>query len=90
MSDLFEILHEDDDLLVINKADADPAKAERSARDYRNALHILAPAHPDWTPPVLTASGLTGQGLDVLWTQIQRHREIMTANGNLGTKIMSP
>ncbi|MCK5910693.1 MAG: methylmalonyl Co-A mutase-associated GTPase MeaB [Caulobacter sp.] len=69
------------DLLVINKADADPAKAERSARDYRNALHILTPAHPDWTPPVLTASGLTGQGLDVLWTQIQRHREIMTANG---------
>jgi LAO/AO transport system kinase len=69
------------DLLVINKADADPAKAERSARDYRNALHILTPAHPDWTPPVLTASGLTGQGLDVLWSQIVRHREVMGANG---------
>jgi LAO/AO transport system kinase len=69
------------DLLVINKADADPAKAERSARDYRNALHILTPASPDWTPPVLTASGLTGAGLEVLWDQIQRHREVMTANG---------
>ncbi len=69
------------DLLVINKADADPTKAERSARDYRNALHILTPAHRDWTPPVLTASGLTGAGLDVLWTQIQRHREVMSANG---------
>jgi LAO/AO transport system kinase len=69
------------DLLVINKADADPAKAERSARDYRNALHILTPASVDWTPPVLTASGLTGAGLDVLWTQIRRHREIMTSNG---------
>lgn len=69
------------DLLIINKADADPQKAERSARDYRNALHILSPAHSDWSPPVLTASGLTGQGLDVLWTQIHRHREIMTANG---------
>ncbi len=69
------------DLLVINKADADPARAERSARDYRNALHILTPAHPDWTPPVLTASGLTGQGLDALWGQIQRHRDVMTANG---------
>ncbi|PVM73319.1 methylmalonyl Co-A mutase-associated GTPase MeaB [Caulobacter radicis] len=69
------------DLLVINKADADPAKAERSARDYRNALHILTPAHPDWTPPVLTASGLTGAGLDTLWGQVQRHREVMTANG---------
>ncbi|MDG2529216.1 methylmalonyl Co-A mutase-associated GTPase MeaB [Caulobacter endophyticus] len=69
------------DLLVINKADADPTKAERSARDYRNALHILTPAHRDWTPPVLTASGLTGAGLDVLWGQVQRHREVMTANG---------
>lgn len=69
------------DLLVVNKADADPARAERSARDYRNALHILTPAHPDWTPPVLTASGLTGAGLDVLWTQVERHREIMSANG---------
>jgi LAO/AO transport system kinase len=69
------------DLLVINKADADPMKAERSARDYRNALHILTPAHPDWTPPVLTASGLTGAGLDLLWSQIERHREIMAANG---------
>ena len=69
------------DLLVINKADADPARAERSARDYRNALHILTPVHPDWTPPVLTASGLTGQGLDALWSQIQRHRDVMTANG---------
>ncbi|KSB87942.1 arginine transporter [Caulobacter vibrioides] len=69
------------DLLVINKADADPKKAERSARDYRNALHILTPAHPDWTPPVLTASGLTGAGLDILWSQVERHREVMAANG---------
>lgn len=69
------------DLLAINKADADPTKAERSARDYRNALHILTPAHPDWTPPVATVSGLTGLGLDGLWRQVQRHREVMTANG---------
>lgn len=69
------------DLILINKADTDPARAERSAREYRNALHILTPAHPDWTPPVLTASGLTNQGLDTLWSQIRRHREVMTANG---------
>ena len=69
------------DLILINKADTDPARAERSAREYRNALHILTPAHPDWTPPVLTASGLNNAGLDVLWAQVERHREIMTANG---------
>ncbi len=70
------------DMIVINKADSDPARAERSAREYRAALHILTPASPDWTPPVLTASGLNNEGLDRLWTQIERHREIMTANGD--------
>ena len=69
------------DLIVINKADADPARAERSAREYRTALHILTPASPDWTPPVITASGLNNAGLDHLWQQVERHREIMTANG---------
>lgn len=69
------------DLIVINKADSDPAKAQRSARDYRAALHIIAPAHPDWTPPVLTASGLKNEGLDKLWQTVERHREIMSANG---------
>ncbi|HEX6865890.1 MAG TPA: methylmalonyl Co-A mutase-associated GTPase MeaB, partial [Caulobacteraceae bacterium] len=69
------------DAIVINKADADPKKAERSARDYRAALHILTPASPDWTPPVLTASGLKNEGLDTLWATIERHREIMQANG---------
>jgi len=69
------------DLIVINKADADPERAERSAREYRAALHILTPASPDWTPPVITASGLRNEGLDRLWAQIERHREIMAANG---------
>jgi LAO/AO transport system kinase len=69
------------DLILINKADADPPRAERSAREYRTALHILTPASPDWTPPVLTASGLNNSGLDVLWQQVERHRDIMTANG---------
>ena len=69
------------DMIVINKADADPAAAERSARDYRAALHILQPASPNWSPPVLTASGLTGGGLDALWAQVERHREVMGASG---------
>jgi len=69
------------DLIVINKADADPELAERSAAQYRAALHILTPASPDWTPPVITASGLKGEGLDRLWGQVERHRQVMTANG---------
>jgi LAO/AO transport system kinase len=69
------------DMIVINKADIDLKLAERSARDYRAALHILTPAWPDWTPPVLTASGLKNEGVELLWQQVERHREVMTANG---------
>ena len=69
------------DMIVINKADIDPKLAERSARDYRAALHILSPASPDWTPPVLTISGLKDEGIETLWSQVRRHREVMTANG---------
>ena len=69
------------DMIVINKADIDPKLAERSARDYRAALHILTQAHPDWTPPVITTSGLRNEGVDALWTQVERHRQVMSANG---------
>jgi LAO/AO transport system kinase len=69
------------DMIVINKADSDPERARRSARDYKAALHILQPASPNWSPPVLTASGLTGAGLEDLWAQVERHREVMSATG---------
>jgi LAO/AO transport system kinase len=69
------------DMIVVNKADIDPKLAERSARDYRAALHLLEPASPDWTPPVLTVSGLRDEGVDRLWAQVERHREVLGANG---------
>ena len=69
------------DMIVINKADLEPKLAERSAREYRAALHILEPAHPDWTPPVITVSGLKSEGMEKLWGQVERHREVMQANG---------
>ena len=74
------------DLIIINKADSDPKLAERSAQHYRSALHILAPVAPDWTAPVLTASGLKNEGLDKLWGTVERHREVMTANGWRATR----
>lgn len=70
------------DMIVINKADMDPKLAERSVRDYRAALHMLEPASSDWTPPVIAVSGLRDEGVDALWTQVQRHRHIMQSNGD--------
>ncbi|MEZ5245596.1 MAG: methylmalonyl Co-A mutase-associated GTPase MeaB [Acidimicrobiales bacterium] len=70
------------DLLAVNKADGDNAqRAALAAGDYRRALHLLQPASENWTPPVLTCSGLTGEGLDEIWEQIELHRRKLEASG---------
>jgi LAO/AO transport system kinase len=74
------------DLIAVNKADDAGAKAKAAAAEYKAALHILAPASPTWTPPVLTVSGLTGQGLDELWTKVLDHRNRLEATGELAAK----
>jgi LAO/AO transport system kinase len=74
------------DLIAVNKADDAGAKAKAAAAEYKAALHILAPASPTWTPPVLTISGLTGQGLDELWIKVLEHRKRLEATGELSAK----
>jgi LAO/AO transport system kinase len=72
------------DLLAVNKADGDNVhRAELAAADYRRALHVLQPASPDWTPPVLTCSAVTGDGIDEVWARIEAHRAVMVASGGL-------
>jgi LAO/AO transport system kinase len=72
------------DMVAVNKADGDNlTRAELAAADYRGALHLMRPASPTWTPPVLTCSGLADLGLDELWTQIETHRAKMGATGEL-------
>jgi LAO/AO transport system kinase len=44
-------------------------------------LHILTDATPEWHPPVLTISGLTNGGLDLLWAKIDAHRAALMASG---------
>jgi LAO/AO transport system kinase len=74
------------DLIAVNKADDAGPKAKAAAAEYKAALHILAPASSTWTPPVLTVSGLTGQGLDELWTKVLDHRKRLEATGELAAK----
>ena len=72
------------DMLAVNKADGDNVeRAELAAVEYRRALHLLTPASPTWTPPVLTCSALTGTGLAELWEQVELHRSKLTATGEL-------
>src|SRR5689334_11740333 len=72
------------DMIAVNKADGDNIKrAQSAAAEYRAALHILTPRSPNWTPPVVTYSALTGDGIAELWSQVLLHRERMTATGEL-------
>ena len=72
------------DIVAVNKADGEGAtRARAAAAEYRAALHILAPASAVWTPPVVTVSGLSGQGLDDLWAKVLDHRARLTAAGEL-------
>ena len=72
------------DMVAVNKADGDNrVRAEQAAAEYRMALHLMTPASPTWTPPVLTCSGLHDLGLDELWQQVEVHREKLAATGEL-------
>jgi LAO/AO transport system kinase len=72
------------DMIAVNKADGDNLeRANAAAAEYRAALHILTPRSPNWTPPVVTYSGLTGNGIAELWSQVLIHRERLTSTGEL-------
>lgn len=75
------------DMIAVNKADGDNAsRARHAAADYRAALSILSPADAAWRPPVILVSGLKNLGLDHLWSEVMRHREIMQGSGRLDAR----
>jgi len=69
------------DLIVVNKADIDPAAAESAARQLRMVLTLLRPSSPHWQPVVLTLSALQAAGVADFWRQIERYRDTMQAHG---------
>jgi LAO/AO transport system kinase len=75
------------DLIAVNKADGDNIpRAKAAAAEYRAALHILTPRSPAWTPPVVTYSALTGEGLAELWSKVLAHRDAVTAAGEFASR----
>ena len=70
------------DLLAVNKADGTNVdKAKQAAVDYKRALHLVQPPGASWEPPVLTCSAVERTGLAELWSEIERHRALMTETG---------
>ncbi len=75
------------DMIAVNKADGDNVRrAKAAAAEYRGALHILNPRSPNWTPPVVTYSALTGEGVAAMWSQVLLHRDRLTQSGELAAR----
>ncbi len=75
------------DMIAINKADGDNLKrAKAAAAEYRAALHILNPRSPSWSPPVVTYSALTGDGVADLWASVLDHRNRMSEAGEFDAR----
>jgi LAO/AO transport system kinase len=75
-------LMETADIFVINKADM-PGAAQ-SRRDLEQMLDLSTPG--DWRPPILETVAATGEGVDALWAEIERHRAFLEGAGLLQTR----
>ncbi|MCL4122494.1 UNVERIFIED_CONTAM: hypothetical protein GTU68_039742 [Idotea baltica] len=70
------------DMLVINKADGDNIKmSEMAKRQYQNVLHIFPLAESKWSPVVTTASAIKNIGIDTVWNEIEKYKELVSENG---------
>ena len=74
------------DLIVINKADIDAGAAMRAKSQMKTALHMLRPASPNWTVPVLTLSALQKQGIAEFWDAVMEYRRVLGATGEFEAK----
>ena len=75
------------DMIAVNKADGDNiARAKAAAAEYRAALHILKSPSATWSPPVVTYSALTGDGMAELWAAVTEHRAKTGTSGEFAAK----
>ncbi len=67
------------DVIAVNKADDEggsdrTGEARSAARDLAGALRLVR-GREEWAPPVVTCSGLTGDGVDDVWERVLAHRD---------------
>lgn len=74
------------DLVAINKSDIDPQASAIARSQWKQALHMLRPASPNWRPPVIGVSALKKEGMVEFWGEIESFRAAMTASGELEAK----
>ena len=75
------------DAIAINKADGNNIENAAKAKiEYEKALNLLTPSSKIWSPPVLTCSALTMDGIDDIWQTILDYKEKLETSGELMAK----
>ncbi|MBW7902092.1 MAG: methylmalonyl Co-A mutase-associated GTPase MeaB [Rhodocyclaceae bacterium] len=74
------------DMVAINKADIDPKATAVARAQWKNALHLVRRASPNWEPPVLALSALKKEGMADFWAQVEKYRDALTASGEFAQK----
>ncbi|WP_306364205.1 methylmalonyl Co-A mutase-associated GTPase MeaB [Nocardia sp. CC227C] len=75
------------DLVAVNKADGKhEVEAKTAARELSGAMRLIHPRESLWHPPVITMSGLEGNGLDTFWNTVLEHRRVLTEAGEFAEK----
>jgi len=70
------------DGIAINKADGDNLKAvERAKRDLEVAMHLIRPASPTWSTPVVTCSSVVEGGTKNIWEIVLDHQDKFKISG---------
>ncbi|MGB8840923.1 MAG: methylmalonyl Co-A mutase-associated GTPase MeaB, partial [Aliidongia sp.] len=70
------------ELILVNKSDgATRPAALQAVADYSAALRLLRPISSLWPPVVLPISSQTADGIELVWSEIQRHRQLLTDSG---------
>jgi len=72
------------DVYVVNKADRDGA--EQLRRELRSTIALGDRPDGGWRPPIVMAVAQSGQGLDELVTELDRHRAWLEETGELARR----
>jgi len=72
------------DVVAINKADGDNARAaERACAELQLALQFFPPGDDGWRPRVLPCSSLTNRGISDVWQCVLDHQRTLVQSGVL-------
>ena len=75
------------DAIAINKADGNNIEnAEKARIEYEKALNLLTPSSKIWSPPVLTCSAVTMDGIEDIWQTILNHKKKLEKSGEFMQK----